>query len=225
MILVSQFSRIGTKYGIDSVFRDFVQMCVSALCVGNDEKAYFDVIKKYEKSDLNELAKMFGELVLEYDKYCDSPRDILGEIFEEIGLCNERNGQFFTPQSVCDLMANMTISGDQIEKKSVNDCAIGSGRTILSIKRVFDKVPKLFLGIDIDLRACHMSVINLYLNGFKGYVVHGDALSLECWKIYCLDPGKPISVIYDSDFLKRMYRDKKKPKVIELPLIPKDLFA
>ena len=57
-----------------------------------------------------------------------SAHDVLGNIYEQ-KVSHGHNGQFFTPQSVCDLMAQITVNEDA---KSISDPACGSGRNLIS---------------------------------------------------------------------------------------------
>ena len=66
--------------------------------------------------------------------------DLFGQLYEQMFLLKSKdssNGQFFTPDSLCRLMADITGAG--VEEKEynggmvrVNDCACGSARTLLA---------------------------------------------------------------------------------------------
>lgn len=59
---------------------------------------------------------------------------MFGLIYEEMYLSRgkaSKTGQFFTPRSVSDLMAQISTLGSQDHGK-VNDCAAGSGRLLLA---------------------------------------------------------------------------------------------
>ena len=67
--------------------------------------------------------------------------DVFGMLYEDMYLTAgkaSKTGQFFTPQSVSDLMSSIIGSGKneatsaKIEGTTVNDCAAGSGRLLLA---------------------------------------------------------------------------------------------
>lgn len=60
--------------------------------------------------------------------------DVFGILYEEMYLSRgkaSKTGQFFTPQSISDLMARISTLGAEDHGK-VNDCAAGSGRLLLA---------------------------------------------------------------------------------------------
>ena len=66
------------------------------------------------------------------------PHDVLGDIFHELELHNERKGQFFTPFPICQMMAKMTLgenAQDIITKKgfvTLSEPACGTGAMIIA---------------------------------------------------------------------------------------------
>ncbi len=99
-------------------------------------------------------------------------------------------GQFFTPQHICDLMANITISETESKptlvcggfgrREVVNDCACGSARLLLAAHAVNcknGKRPSYFIAEDIDRMCCKMAAINLCVHGCFGEVVCHDTLA------------------------------------------------
>jgi type I restriction-modification system DNA methylase subunit len=84
-----------------------------------------------------------------------------------------KNGQFFTPEPICTMMAMMTNTIG-IGKK-IGDCSCGSGRTLMAAA----KVSRLnsFYGADIDRTCCLMAVVNLCLNGMCGEISWMDSIS------------------------------------------------
>ena len=60
--------------------------------------------------------------------------DVFGILYEEMYLSRgkaSKTAQFFTPQSISDLMARISALGAGNHGK-VNDCAAGSGRLLLA---------------------------------------------------------------------------------------------
>ena len=118
--------------------------------------------------------------------------DLFGQLYEQMFLLKSKassNGQFFTPDSLCRLMADITESeNEEVETKSglirVNDCACGSARTLLA--HFMAKTSKdhslaghyYYEAADIDLPTCKMAACNMMIHGLQGKVVCQDQLSL-----------------------------------------------
>lgn len=90
-------------------------------------------------------------------------------------------GQFYTPEDLCKLMADVTYDGRDDGK--VYDCCCGSGRTFLGhvgaqLRRNGGKLSKKarYIGEDIDYISCKMCALNLMVHGCMGYVVRHDSL-------------------------------------------------
>lgn len=187
---------ISKNHDIRKSFEDFV-LCsayaISNSCNYNDDmgQEYLNIAKKYEKDELNGFAKMLAYLQLEFNQ--DNPTDILGNIYEEIGMSNKAKGQFFTPEPVCDFINSIMFSDKNISKTieekgyfSINDPACGSGRLLFSAIDFLNKkdipIDKVFVeGDDTSLLCCCMTYINLSLRGVSGCVKHQDTLSQEQW--------------------------------------------
>lgn len=118
--------------------------------------------------------------------------DLFGHLYEQMFLLKSKassNGQFFTPDDLCMLMADITESeNEEEETKSglimVNDCACGSARTLLA--HFMAKTSKdhslagkyYYESADIDLPTCKMAACNMMIHGMQGRVVCQDQLSL-----------------------------------------------
>ena len=118
--------------------------------------------------------------------------DLFGQLYEQMFLLKSKassNGQFFTPDSLCRLMADITDADveEKISKRGfvmVNDPACGSARTLLAhfMKKTHDN-PALsglyyYEAADIDLPTCKMAACNMMIHGMQGKVVCQDQLSL-----------------------------------------------
>ena len=148
------------------------------------EQEYLRVIKKYSKKEQKLFPQMFALLVEELEK--NPNQDLLGEIYMMTGISNRDKGQFFTPYSVCRMMAGMNDAREQIQQKgwiSVNDCACGAGALLIAFANECRKnginyqTSVLFVAQDIDYITACMCYIQLSLLGCAGYVAVGDTLS------------------------------------------------
>ncbi len=99
--------------------------------------------------------------------------DPLGELYE-IEISKGKNGQFFTPYPICDLIAMMTGIESLQNGQSVYDPACGSGRMLLAAAKINRHLK--FYGADIDEVCCKITVVNMLLNSMTGEVCHIDTL-------------------------------------------------
>lgn len=198
--MVKNFEKIGYKHNIRSVFSDFVE--IAAISISNSvdrvhwrerEQEYFNIIKKYEKEELNMLVENFAKLVFVMDQCVEEGhlKDVLGTIFNDrLSMGSERTGQVFTPENVCKLMGEISFGLNQksfFEKDyiSVLEPACGSGRMIYAFAETmrenkFNYCNKMLVtAVDIDRTCALMTYVQLSLYGIPALVLHGDILALE----------------------------------------------
>lgn len=182
--------RSGVSRG--QAFEDFLQMTVCSLSGGRMEEQYLAVVKKHShgkpgRRGCDSIAELFAKSVsaMETEETRGEMKDILGDLYQGAITYGE-NGQFLTPEPITRMMAAMTV-GDvpkeaRHEKKSVCDCACGSGRMLLAVAEM--QPHWLFIGRDVDLRCVRMCAINLALRNLYGYVIQGNSLADERRLIY-----------------------------------------
>ena len=199
-------NNISRRYHTSQIFDDFLQMAVCAYSIGRSEGLYLEIAKKYNAEEIKGFGDALGALVLEHEKTNGKDwKDHLGSYFENNGQFNTKMGQFFTPVSICNLMAEIT-DGDG---KTVNDPSCGSSRNLIAhaMKDPSNRLKHSYLGQDLDKRCCLMSVLNFVMFGMSGVVIYMNCLSLEIyggWKIYLPETllgVKPLSVEECKDFL------------------------
>lgn len=117
-------------------------------------------------------------------------QDILGDIYHELRLNNEWNGQFFTPNHICRLMAqlaNVDVPEDKEGPITINEPACGSGTMVIGAvwamqrKGIDYRRKSFFVAQDIDIRCVWMAYIQLSLYGIPAVVIHGNTLTMETW--------------------------------------------
>ncbi|WP_301425337.1 N-6 DNA methylase, partial [Bacteroides caecimuris] len=116
-------------------------------------------------------------------------QDFLGGIFMELNLGNGKNGQFFTPYHICDLMAKIAVDdvSKEIDEKgyvTIHDPCCGAGATLIAgvheVKRQLEKKNLnyqnhvLVVAQDIDEVVALMCYIHLSLLGVAAYIKVGD---------------------------------------------------
>lgn len=217
------------KHSIVQVFDDFMQMAICSFAYGRMEPQYADIAKKYEKHELSLFAELMATMVNVYSEKQEDGSwvDYLGNIFEQVNgkMQSSKSGQFFTPPSICNLMAQFTWDGKELENDiSVNDCAAGSSRNLIAHSRLHPKnrLRTFYVAQDIDPRCVRMSVLNYVMFGLRGVVIHMDALRMTIWGGYriwlpeTLMGVTPMSIAECQHFL---FEQKEKEKV-EPVIIP-----
>lgn len=163
------------RHGIHNLFSDFLTLLICAFSHGAKEEEYLNTINKYEKPDAYKFSDALGALVIEMTGNGDGMVDVLGKYFEE-NLSYGKNGQFFTPMNICDMMARIVSPVQStVANPKILDPACGSGRMLMAYAKVnrFGK----FYGADNDHNCARMAVINLCLNSMYGEVAWMNSLS------------------------------------------------
>jgi hypothetical protein len=162
------------------VYDAFLAATVCALSGGQMEDQYLQTVKPYSEGKPGQRAidAFPAALAVVIDAIETTRQDILGDIFQG-AITHGQNGQFFTPENVCKMMAQMTVDS---ETRNVSDPCCGSGRLLLAAADICPQAE--FVGQDVDLRCAQMTAINLALRNLHGWVVHGNSLSREQWHIY-----------------------------------------
>ena len=173
---------ISRNQSIWTVFNDFLDYSMLMMRWW-DIKAenFIELEKKYPKHH----AQLFAEAYFSMADMADGDgagfKDPFGNFFME-HLSNNYKGQFFTPESVCEIIAKMQIGTELPDKATVADPCCGSGRLLLAAAKINRKA--LFYGMDVDLTCCKMTVINFMLNTLAGEVTWMNTITQERWKCW-----------------------------------------
>lgn len=176
------------------VWTDLISVMACSLSNATDRtpKRYEQREKEYKQcierlGSVEVPAKLMAIVVMALDK--NPEQDFLGKIFMNLNLGNHWKGQFFTPYSVCKLMAEITIGTEEEEKLkqrgyiAISDPACGAGATLIAAANVFRarkinyQTQVLFVAQDIDRIAGLMCYIQLSLLGCPGYIVIANTLT------------------------------------------------
>lgn len=176
---------LGRRQPLSTVFNDFVTMGICTYHKTNiqtrlaikdeqNEKLYMETIKKYEREELNTFAQALGELQMHiYDNPYSDP---LGEFYMQ-NVSNGLNGEFFTPESLCEVLTLVHGEKGSIEKNTVYDPACGSGRLLLSFAK--NNPDNHFYGTDVSNSCSKMATLSFFFNGLRGEVSWMNTLSME----------------------------------------------
>ena len=202
--MLDTIKKLSSRRSTWQVFNDFLE--ISAITISNSvdranweerEKRYLDIVKTYDKSEVDLFADMFSKLVLQLEENDSNGEldDVLGKLFHGLELHNRWKGQFFTPMNICNAMSEMTVENcdEIIEKKgyiTVCEPAVGSGAMVLGMANALKKKGynyqkhMLVTAVDNDIKCVHMAYIQLALHGIPAVVVHGDSLTGEQWSTW-----------------------------------------
>lgn len=198
--MVRLFNGLRCKYGVYDIFRDFCEMAACTISNWADpihyderEADYLRIAGRYEREELNVFCEMLATLTQALEGL--GPRDVLGQIFQALEINNKDQGQFFTPQNVCECMAAMSLHDckDVIQAKgyiTVCEPAVGGGGMVFAACKVMEEQgldyhTQLHVSaIDIDDRCANMAYIQMSMLGVPGIVYHGDALSGETRSVW-----------------------------------------
>jgi type I restriction enzyme M protein len=133
---------------------------------------------------LAKLLEAIGDL--RFGDYADNSIDAFGDAYEFLMTMYASNagksgGEFFTPQEVSELLAEITTVGKK-EVNKVYDPACGSGSLLLKFAKVLGKenVRQGFFGQEINLTTYNLCRINMFLHDInyeKFDIAHGDTLT------------------------------------------------
>ena len=207
---------LARRHGVHEVFTDFLTLCICAFSMGKMEDRYFETIRKYEKPYAYSFSEALAAMVIEMTGADGNGLvDVLGKYFEE-NISRGHNGQFFTPQPVCDMLAsiNNTRPGDRIL-----DPACGSGRMLMAAAKL--NRYSLFYGADVDGTCAKMATVNLCLNGMFGEVANMNSLTNQFytgWQIYPGEKGCPtIRQISEEESYIHLKLPNEREKVVKIP--------
>lgn len=173
-------------------FADFARTSATALhnavafCQDREDR-YLSIIEKYSDNDKQNLCRMLT-LTIEMLESHGKPFDVLGEIYSEFGLTNDKNAQFFTPFPVSAMCAKMTFDDELFNSKdfvTVSDPASGTGGMLLAfvgeaIERGHNPANKVFCeATDVDEVVALCAYIQLTLWNVPSRVIVGNTLTLE----------------------------------------------
>lgn len=195
--IIKQFKELASTRDLWQVYKDFLELVAISISNACDkdqaperEQRYLDIIKTYSPEQIWKISDIMGLVVLELSK---EPQDVLGRVFMELELGNKWTGQVFTPLNLADLLATIAFDDKEIKEKGymiVADPAVGGGVTIIGLVRAMieqgynPQKQLLVICGDLDIKAVHMTYIQLSLLGIPAIVKNQDALTLETKSIW-----------------------------------------
>lgn len=183
------------RHQLHTVFSDFVEMAALALANAVDlrqrpgrEKRYLDIVGRYTREQATYFSKALASLTMALE--CAGFADVLGTAFMELDLGSKWAGQFFTPYSVCQLMAGVNVEGvaDKVKAQGFVTCcdpAVGAAALPIAFAEAMYLAGHNYqqclhvTAQDVDSRAAHMAYIQLSLLHVPAVVIVGNSLARE----------------------------------------------
>lgn len=184
--------QIAGRFSAEQVFKDWVQMTAIMIANALDvrrgklwekrEESYKNTARQYDTRELEQMSEMIAMLAISLTEM----HDALGEIYMNLDMGSKNTGQFFTPHSVSQLMARLSVDGmepDEDGMYRIHEPACGSGGMVIeglrglrergiNYQRRVQAVCQ-----DLDWRCVYMCYVQLSLLGVKAVVVQGSTLS------------------------------------------------
>lgn len=179
------------------VFADFAEAAAIAISNAVDlasrekrEERYMQIVQRYNPDELAKFPQMLGELTLALE---EEPADVMGAAFHDLELHNKWAGQFFSPYTLCRMMAKMTLSDrESVEAKiaergfiRASEPACGSGAMVIALAHEIRDMDINYqqhlhvTAVDVDPKCVHMAYLQFSLLHIPAVIVHGNSLSLE----------------------------------------------
>lgn len=144
--LVKMFNELTGSRGTWQVFNDCIEMF--ALSIQNiftlgkkhieNEEKYKRISSQYSTNEIQTIVRIFAKIT---DMAEENPfRDLLGDLYMQLNMGSDALGQFFTPYSVSQFMAQCSMSIDEIRSKieqdgyvKISEPAVGGGANIIAV--------------------------------------------------------------------------------------------
>lgn len=161
---------LGRGHSFGTLFEDWLDWMLSFRCGNPNERQKF----LFKESKMKHgLWYAYSKAMAAYEEATEGYHDPLGNVFME-RISHGARGQFFTPENICKLMAEMI----EVKEGAMYDPACGSGRLLLrslQVARERGGDPPVVAG-DIDRLCSKMVLANLLSQTAYGEVQQMDAL-------------------------------------------------
>ena len=154
------------------------------------EERYLQMVRAYEREEVNIFPQILGEVVMALEEHFG---DVLGRTFHDLELHNKWAGQFFSPDAICRMMANMTIGDEATLRETIarrgfvtaQEPAVGSGAMVIALAQAMHDLGINYqqhlhvTAIDVDPKCVHMAYVQFTLLHIPAIVIHGNTLAMQ----------------------------------------------
>lgn len=169
---------IGGSIQFVECFHNFLDLALSYFCNNMNERQ-MELRKRVEENE--NFRDAYKEALEAYGDCAENYHDPMGDMFMD-KISHGQHGQFFTPEDLCELSANIVLGNDFYDGMTINDPTSGSGRMLLKAlqiaREVHGKEPLLYAN-DLSMTCAKMCLLNFLVNSVDGEVTCGDALKLD----------------------------------------------
>lgn len=183
--IIKLIQKMSGEYSVYQLFDDWVSMYALATSQQVEfkeyrEKAYLQIAGKHNNERMAQFCRLNGMLI---DAFEEKMEDVLGYIYMHLELGSSRQGQFFTPYHLCQLMAKVALknAGKQ-ELYTCNEPSCGAGGNIIAFAEAlkdeginYQERLKVICQ-DIDVRAVYMTYLQCSYYGIPAIVFQSDTL-------------------------------------------------
>lgn len=158
-----------------------IAMANSIMTIPQREERYKEIQKEYSPKEMENITKICSLIVT---AYAINPRqDLLGSLYMELKLDSHWKGQFFTPYSIAELLANLEKPELKEDKVYIiADSCCGSGCNIIAKINQLKKFDinfqrnVLILAQDLDYTTALMCYVAISVLGCCAVVKIGNSL-------------------------------------------------
>lgn len=195
--LVKLFEHLSYRHDKWKAFADFCEMAAIAWSNRIDpthyekrEARYLEIVKAYDRSEVELFPQVLSHVIMALE---NDMTDVLGRVFHALELHNKYTGQYFTPDSLCQMMAAMTVGDgadirERIAKRgfvTAIEPAVGSGAMVIALAKAMKDAGINYqqhlhvTAVDIDPKCAHMAYAQFSLLHIPAVVIHGDSLAVK----------------------------------------------
>lgn len=234
--MLNDFNRLAYGQSMHDVFSDFLTITAYDTLVLSEQaykKLGGKINEEQHNSRIDEMVKIKNkynnEILLDLTiilmkALTEERKDFLGVIFEELGLGDARNGQYFTPNHISRFMAEIALNNlpelSVLKDKkyvTISDPCIGSGRMAIDAcenlrEKGFSYYQYFVEGWDISRNPALMTYIQLSLLGVPAMIFWGDSLSMQKYDVF----PTPIALLHG--WLPKIYKKvtKIETKIVDI---------
>lgn len=187
------FRELARVYSAYKVWEDVIYACAlsESFFLRNQDKKDREKIDKimnqYSEKDQYKIMSLYADIMGALNE--NPEQDFLGEMYHRLNLQKKEKGQFFTPYDVCERMALLSISTENLTSETsqkgyvtVSDPACGSGALLLSFYETVRKMgitdyQVLLVAQDIDRSAALMCYLQLSVLFIPAIVIVGNSIT------------------------------------------------
>lgn len=230
------FEIFSARQGYERAYSDFLTIALTQFSLPHCEiskQLHSEAVAPYSQKEKNAVNQMFMEMIKTYDRKITHDTawyDFFGDYYMELASRSKSKafGQFFTPEEMCELMVRFINNPDKpTTGQLINDPTCGSGRMLVA--HHVANLGNSYVGEDIDLMCCKMTVLNFLMHGVVGDVVFHDSLLEPDTYRYkfvvntMLNNGLPVPhvEIFKDGILPRPGLGRKEEEAAAPPFLPK----